>query len=179
MKFLKDSTILKKIWDRFGFNIFIFIGLAGIALIAAGELIPQKNEPEPAVYDTEDYRQIMEDDLTRLLSSVQGAGKVQVMVTLESGRETVYAWQEKTTDDTRSDNGQEKSQRSTYENEVVMVSAGSDRQALVEKTLQPAVQGVVVVCEGAGDIRVVSDITNAVSIALNVPTSRVCVIKMQ
>ena len=59
-----------------------------------------------------------------------------------------------------------------------MVNAGSDKTALIEKTMEPVVQGVVVVCQGADDIKVTSDITNAVSVALNVTSNRICVIKM-
>ena len=104
------------------------------------------------------------------------------MVTIESGEETVYARQEKTTDDTQEvfNNSQnQKSRKSTYQNEFVMVARGGEKNALVEKVLQPSVQGVVVVCRGADDINVVSNVTNAVSVALNLPTNRICVIKMQ
>ena len=59
-----------------------------------------------------------------------------------------------------------------------MVTNGSEKTALIEKTMEPVVQGVVVVCQGADDIKVISDITNAVSVALNVTSNRICVIKM-
>ena len=67
----------------------------------------------------------------------------------------------------------------TFENEIVMVEENDEKHALIEKTLEPVVKGVVVVCSGADDIKVVSDITNAVSVALNVTTNRICVIKME
>lgn len=176
---LSSNPIVKKIWEKFGFNIFILMGVLGVMLISLSELPKEKTDETAQAYSADEYRKNMEEDLTRLLSAVNGAGQVQVMITLESGEETVYAWQEKTSDDVQKQDGESTTQRTTYENEVVMVSAGSDKQALVEKTMQPAVQGVVVVCRGADDIQVVSDITNAVSVALNVPTNRVCVIKMQ
>ena len=65
------------------------------------------------------------------------------------------------------------------ENEIVMTEETGAKYPVVEKTLRPVVQGVVVVCQGAGDITVVSNITNAVSVVLNIPSNRVCVIKMQ
>ena len=60
-----------------------------------------------------------------------------------------------------------------------MLGGSAGNEALIEKTLQPAVQGVVVVCQGAEDVKVVSNITNAVSVVLDIPTNRVCVIKMK
>ena len=176
---LSSNPVIKKIWEKFGFNIFILLGVFGVILISLSELPKEKDEETAQAVSADEYRKNMEKELTRLLSSVNGAGQVQVMITLESGEETVYAWQEKTSDDMQEQDGKSSTQRTTYENQVVMVSAGSEKQALVEKTMQPVVQGVVVVCRGADDIQVVSDITNAVSVALNVPTNRVCVIKKQ
>ena len=60
-----------------------------------------------------------------------------------------------------------------------MIEQNNQKQALVEKVMEPVVQGVVVVCSGADNISVVSDITNAVCVALNVTSNRVCVIKMK
>ncbi|MEG1862321.1 MAG: hypothetical protein RR198_01815, partial [Oscillospiraceae bacterium] len=77
------------------------------------------------------------------------------------------------------DTSTQQSTRSTYENEVVMVTDGSKKSALIEKTVPPTVQGVIVVCQGAGDIGVISDVTNAVAVALDIPSNRICVIKMQ
>ena len=131
---------------------------------------------------TDEYRQYLETSLTELLSQVEGAGKVKLMITLESGEENIYAVQEKTDRNEQSVSARRSVQtnaRSSYENEIVMLDEGSGNRALIEKTMQPAVQGVVVVCQGAGDVKVVSNITNAVSVVLNIPTNRVCVIKMQ
>ena len=129
-----------------------------------------------------DYKNDIENQLEKILSSVKGAGNVSVMVTLESGQETVYVQQEKSVKDQSnisSDKSAQQTTKDSYENEVVMIEENNQKQALVEKILEPVVQGVVVVCSGADDISVVSDITNAVCIALNITSNRVCVIKMK
>ncbi|MBQ7903137.1 MAG: hypothetical protein IJ362_05345 [Oscillospiraceae bacterium] len=178
----KIIDILRKVFEKSGFNLIVIIGFAGIILLSFDEIFTQEKKTEQTVCHADTYRRYIEETLTELLSSVHGAGQVKVMVTLESGEENVYAWQEKTTQDVKTVaadvNGQQ-SDRYTYENEIVMVSDGNDKKALVEKTLQPTVQGVVVVCAGADDIKVVSDITDAVSVALNVSSNRICVIKMK
>ncbi len=176
---------MKKLWDlpiftKYRQSIFIFTGLLGIMLIFLSDT--QKTKPiETADNTTDEYITKLENNLCNILNSVDGAGKVQVMITLEAGRETVYAWKEKTSLDEKStagDNGQS-SQHNTYENEIVTVGSSGAKEALVEKTIEPVVQGVIVVCSGADNIKVVSDITNAVSVVLNIPTNRICVIKMQ
>lgn len=181
MKKITEIKWLKKIMEKAGSGFFVMLGLVGVFLIFMSEMDfgekPVKNKAS-----REEYRLQLEENLSELLSTVEGAGKVNIMVTLESGEENVYAWQEKTSRDEQTvsaDLSEQVSQRTSYENEIVMVGENGSKQALVEKTLQPSVQGVVVVCQGADDIKVVSNITNAVSVALNVPSNRICVIKMQ
>lgn len=173
---------IKRMFEKSGINIMVILGFAGVLLLSADSIFPESKNKTTAEYSLETYRTQLETNLEQLLSAVSGAGDVKVMITLESGQENIYAWQEKTTQDEQSVsadvNGQQ-SNRYTYENEIVLVNEGSEKQALVEKTMEPVVQGVVVVCAGADDIKVVSDITNAVSVALNVTSNRICVIKMK
>ncbi len=161
----------------------LLLGFLGIFLLSVGELMP---ETEKSTVNTAEYynsyKLEMEKQVKRILSSVNGAGNVEVMITLESGRETVYVRQEKKVDDEdiSLNNGEnQQSTRNSYENEIVMVEENNQKQALIEKVLEPVVQGVVVVCSGADDVSVVSDITNAVCVALNITSNRVCVIKMK
>ena len=179
MKNSKLTESIKKMFEKFGFNIFIILGLLGVMLIFLSETDTKKVDDNKSSYKVEDYEKQMETELENILSEVNGAGQVKVMLTIESGQENIYACQEKTSQDEQSTAGEKNGRRSTYENEVVMVTTGSEKQALVEKTMQPAVQGVVVVCQGADNIKVTSDITNAVSVVLNIPSNRICVIKMK
>lgn len=163
-------------------NYFIMLGFVGILLISISELMPEKTS-DIKISDTYDsYKSDMEKQLVDILSSVNGAGQVKVMITLESGKETVYVQQEKLKKDEeqyRENEDSKKSVKDSYENEIVMIEEDNQKKALVEKVMEPVVQGVVVVCSGADDISVVSDITNAVCIALNLSSNRVCVIKMK
>ncbi len=173
---------IKALWEKYGYKLFLFLGLLGVVLIYISETDYTRQKSTLANMTTEDYRLSLENSLTELLSQVDGAGKVKLMVTLESGEENVYAVQEKSDSDEQTVMAQQSEQtrrRLSYENEIVMTDEGSGKRPVVEKVLQPSVQGVVVVCQGADDITVVSNITNAVSVVLNIPTNRVCVIKMQ
>lgn len=176
---LKDKIQL--FYIKYRVNIMLIMGAVGILLLSADDLIPKKMPVSSDEYSITQYRTEMEKQLENVLSMVNGAGQVKVMITLEGSRENIYAWQEKTSVDEKSNpesSFEAFTKRETYENEIVMVNAGSDKTALIEKTMEPVVQGVVVVCQGADDIKVTSDITNAVSVALNVTSNRICVIKM-
>ncbi len=181
MNGIKSFADIQTIINKYGKKLFVLTGIIGIMLIFISEQ-PENKPTELKETSLESYRINLQNELSTLLSRIEGAGEVQVMITLESGEENIYAWQEKTSDNQQSVSAQvnnQTSQNSTYENRIVTVGSGSDKQALIEKTMEPVVQGVVVVCKGADNIKTVSDITNAVSVVLNISSNRICVIKMQ
>ena len=162
-------------------NIILIMGILGIFLLSADDFLPEKKTDSGYTDTINAYKFQLENQLENILSVVNGAGNVKVMITLEGSRENIYALEERTSVDEKlipESDYDTAIKKETYENEIVMVNSGSDKTALVEKTLEPIVQGVVVVCQGADNIKVISDITNAVSVALNVTSNRICVIKM-
>lgn len=74
-------------------KLLVLMGLAGLALLAVSAWLPAESTAPPAVQgeSTADYAAQLEQRLTALISRVEGAGKTVVMVTLESGSESVYA----------------------------------------------------------------------------------------
>ena len=113
--------------------------------------------PEPA--EDAERQQQLEQQLSDLIAQVEGAGRTTVMITLESGEETVYAL------DTLSGQTQEQ------QTHVLL----DDGTALAQTVCTPRVCGVAVVCEGGGDVRVAARITELVGALLDVPSNRVCV----
>lgn len=118
------------------------------------------------------YAKQMETRLAELIRSIEGAGKTQVLVTLHTGEETV--WARNDTMDSEADPSRVRSEQ-TY----VLVRTGSDETGLQLKTITPAVQGVAVVCEGADDPQVQQRITQTVTAALGIGAGHVSVVKMQ
>lgn len=171
-------------------NALFFLGLAGILLIFLSDLLfaPRQSaaedavQPEPQIGQTGQRGQTeqeLEARLTEMISAVQGAGRVRVMLTLENDGETVYAYDEQNDTQTAAGGADGAvSRRQSYENEHVLIDAGNGRQPLIETCLEPEVKGVAVVCEGGDDITVVKRVTELVSVVLRLPTNRVCVIKM-
>ena len=141
----------------------VALGAAAMVLILLSELLPAPGAPAVSTPETVStaapYKQQLEQQLEQLIGQVDGAGKTTVMLTLESGEETIYAL------DTLS--GQTQSQQTH-----VLLEDGT---ALEETTHLPTVCGVAVVCEGGGDIRVAARITELVAALLDVPADRICV----
>ena len=82
------------------------VGVLGVVLLILSEFIPsgekkaEKKESVTAAHSQETYAEDIEKRLTEIVSSIDGAGKTRVMVTLESGAEQVYARNEKIKSDT-------------------------------------------------------------------------------
>lgn len=183
MQKIINLSFINNLMKKGKLNIMFLIGVIGIALIFASEIIPNKTiTAKETKNNNNEYKINLEKQLTELLSQIDGVGKVKVMITLESTEENVYAQQEKTQTDSQKNSKENttlETIKSTYENEFVMVNNNQDKTALVEKTVMPIVQGVAVVCTGADDIKVVSSVTNAIAVTLDVSTNRICVAKMR
>lgn len=166
-------------------NGLFIAGLAGIALIFLSDILfTGKNEPQKATTGTQnsavqtEYAQGLEKRLTELLTHVEGAGKVQVMITLETSGEKVYAQNEQTTTETQK-NEQTEQRKSSFQNEHIILDTQETGDApLIETQLAPEIKGAAILCQGAADITVVKRITDLASVVLGLPTNRICVSKM-
>jgi stage III sporulation protein AG len=130
----------------------------------------------------ESYEKVLEDKLASIISQINGAGNVRVMVTLEQTTKDVYATEDKTDDQEKDDNTEsgsgKKEKSNSKEQKYLVIKDENGAEKVVQVTeIQPIVKGVVVVCDGGGDLKVQQDITTAVTTALNITSVRVCVIK--
>lgn len=112
------------------------------------------------------YEDETESRLKAILNEIEGVGKAEVLLTINSTEEYVYAETVK--------NG-----ASQTENGYVIIDKGSEKEALVKKINNPSISGVVIVCEGGDDPKVCERLYKAVSTALNIPTSKIYVAEMK
>lgn len=184
MKILKNIKFFETVTEKQKGNLIVFIGILGILLITMGDFnfFSKVNTDKSAGVSLSEYKLGLEKEITALLKEIDGVGNVKVMISLESGEEKVYVQEEKSAEDQQKNSGEKSTQesvKSTSENKVVIVGATGDKAALVERTIQPSIQGVAIVCTGADDISVVSAVTNSVAVVLNLSTHRICVTKMR
>ena len=119
-----------------------------------------------------DIERELEQRLAGLISRIDGAGEVTVMVTLDTVSQRVYEKDTKSESSSKSD-PDGSSQSEGRETEVVL--AGSAKEPLQVGTVQPKVRGAAVVCSGAGDPVVKERVANTVAKALNIGLSKVYV----
>jgi stage III sporulation protein AG len=127
-----------------------------------------------------DYVRGLENDLSSILSKIQGAGRVSVMITLNGGTEIIPAKDEsisdKVTDEKDTSGGTRIINEKTTDDKVVFTAAqGGNSKPLIIKEINPEIKGVIVVAEGAKDSRVKLRISQAVQTVLDIPAYRVTV----
>lgn len=156
---------LKKILAFLGKYKFAILILAlGLLLMA----LPGRTEPATTVQETQpEPERDVAQELSRILSQIQGAGKVEVLLTLEAGEETLYQYDENLSD-------------SAQNRDTVTVTDGQRGQTgLVRQVLPATYRGAVVVCQGADDPRIRLAIVEAVSMATGLGADRISVLKMK
>ncbi len=141
------STFLKNKNNRILYIIFI-IGI--VLMLFSGHSKEAPSTPQ------KEYNE--EEQLSRIISGIEGAGSSKVMVTYYGSGTSNIVYDTKTRGD------------QTDRTAVV-----SDGEAVSVGESYPRVKGVVVVAKGATDAAVRTNIINAVTVALDVPEYKVAV----
>jgi stage III sporulation protein AG len=178
---LSGTAAVKKITAVFEkYKYLLLVIAAGIILL----IIPTGSgvKKDAAVSDKEDFSVTeQEKKLTELISSIQGAGRVKVMLTIKSGTETVYENEEQS-DISRSET--ENAASYTFEQSqdvkpVVLSDGSGSEKPVIRKKVYPEYQGAVIVCDGADNASLRLKIVEAVSSLLNLGTDKITVARMK
>jgi stage III sporulation protein AG len=108
----------------------------------------------------------MDQELAHILSQIQGAGEVRVLLTESSGVQTVYQ--------TDVDGAQDR-----HEKTVIVTGADRSQAGLVQQVIPPKYMGAIVVCHGADNATVRLAIVEAVSKVTGLGADRISVLKMK
>lgn len=139
----------------------IVLALVGAILILLPTGSTQKNKPASAqdIAPPEFSLEAQEEKIKEAVESIDGVGKVRVILSLKGGVARDIAFEDNT---------------------ALVVSAGSGTQRAVEtRYLYPEYQGAVVICEGGELSRVRLDVTQAVSSLTGLSSNKITVTKMK
>lgn len=131
--------------------------------------------PQPQSFDADAYVSALESRLESVISSISGAGKTKVMLTLDGSAEYYYQSDVRESGDA---DGEDKHSHSAEFSTVIVKNSDGGESPVISAAGSPAVTGVVVVCRGAGSTEVRESIYNAVKALLGIPANRICVLKM-
>ena len=156
------------ILDKYKYALLIFL-IGFVLMIIPGN--KQQNEVSTEVPHNSDISVNIEKQLEEILSYVQGAGNVKVMLKQITGEETIYQT------DTEADHTESASCEKV---ETILIQ--DDQRAetgLVKQVNPPKYQGAVVLCQGADDPSVKLMIADAVSKITGLGLDKIAVLKMK
>ena len=150
------------------YKFVLLVALIGVILLllptATSAKTGEGQSGQPALsFSLEDE----EEKLRQALGKIEGAGKLELVLTLKTGAEQIYA---------RNESTGEKEAEST----LALSAAGSGQEETVPvKTIYPVYQGALVVCEGGDNPTVRLRITEAVSALTGLGADKIAISKMK
>lgn len=159
----KASPFIKK------YKFAILILLLGLVLISLPDIDTAKTEDVP--HEPTEPEMSVSQQLEELLTQVEGAGNVKVMLTISYGEKICYQ-----TDDSIST---EESGNNVEKNTVIITDAQRNQSGLVLQKNPPKYMGAIIVCDGAQSPTVKLSIIEAVSKVTGLSTDKITVLKMK
>lgn len=144
--------------------------LVGSVLLMLPETKTVTVEKLPST-ETQDAPADLERSLADILSMIDGAGKVEVLLTQARGEETVYQ-----TDENISSGERSADRRADT---VLITGEGRLETGLVRQVNPPTYLGALVVCQGASDPKVRLALVEAVMRVTGLRSDKITVLKMK
>ena len=150
--------------------------LLGILLLAAGRSFSFTKEeaadaPPATVSERASADRETERRMAEILSKVEGAGQVDVMLTWQQTEEKSIAHNE-----TREENG---GSLRTEQTAILLENGDGATEPLILSETAPVVEGVVIAAQGADSPAVAAALNQAAQALLNVPAHKIAVLKMK
>ncbi len=155
----------------------VLLGMVGLGCIFLSSLIPEKEKSDASESETvaedfgdgTEYAAVLEERLESILSCIEGVGECRVMITVSGSAANTYA---------RDSQEYADSESHEINCEYVLCDNETGDSPLIEYTLNPQINGVIIACEG-GEHNVVREMVyNAAEAVLNIPSNRICVVKI-
>lgn len=140
---------------------YVLIVIAvGLVLMLLPGTSGKESEPTQQILETAPD---IETELARILSKINGVGKVEVMLTMAQGQETCY----------------QTDQRGADYSTVIISDSDRNELGLVRQVNPPVYQGAIVVCQGGDEPSVRLAIVESVAKVTGLGADRISVMKMK
>lgn len=128
------------------------------------------------------YAEYLEEELERLLATMEGVGEVKVMITLEDKGETLVEKDQITrregTTEVDSAGGSRNTTDISEEESTVFSGQGSQETPFIRQVKYPKVSGVAVSAQGGGDDQTAQKITKAIQALFGIEPHKIIIVKM-
>ena len=158
------ANIIERLKSGKGRAIFI-IGIAGIVLIYLSSFFGgEKKESTDVTDSTAAYCEGLENEIEEIVKSITGSRKVSVVITLDSGKQYVYADEGRTTKTEKEDDREQ-----SY---TIIRSSDGEEKGLLVTEYMPTVRGAAIVCGNLNSV-LEEKIRAAVTAALDISDKKV------
>lgn len=160
---------VNKLFSKYKYFILVLvIGIIFIGFPVAGDTPHTNDFKEETNFNINEF----EKKLENAISSISGAGKTSVVLTLLSTEESIYAT------DIKSDITDEKNKK--LEENITVISTGSyGEEPLLIKKIYPTFKGVGVICEGGDSSVTKLKITEFLTSVLGIGVKDISISKMK
>lgn len=129
------------------------------------------------------YTEYLEAKLEETLKTMEGAGKTKVMITLKASAESIVEKDAPTrrsgsTEVDSAGGSRNTSDIETGQETVYFMNAAGQKIPYVKKTLQPLIEGVLVVTQGGNNEIIIRNITDAIKALFGVDEHKIKIVKM-
>ena len=165
------------LWARYKY--FLAVIAVGVLLllsakVPASEPAKEEGTQTEAAFDLQTFQQSVADSLAQ----IEGAGRVEVLLSLEAGEESVYA--SDVSQSSQSTVGSSDSTSETYQSTMSILSDGSYGETpVLIKSKYPTFRGAVILCEGADSDTVRLQIVQAVSALCGISSDHISISKLK
>ena len=119
----------------------------------------------------------LERRLEDILKNIDGVGDVKVFINYSESSETVAMYNENsktsTTEETDKSGGVRKVEETDSQKEVIYQEQNGNKTPIVQKTIEPKIEGAIITAKGASDINVKTNIIQAVEAATGLATHKI------
>ena len=169
MEWITDTSAIRNSIKKYRWVLLVLL-VGFLLMLFPGEKTMQQSTPL-SKEKAEPIQPGLAEKLEQILSQLDGAGKVRVLLTEESGQQTIY----QTERNDRRTGESEEIRRDT----VILTQADRSQAGLVSRVDPPRYLGAVVLCQGADKATVRLAIVDAVSTVTGLGSDKISVWKMK
>lgn len=124
----------------------------------------------------------LEGRLKKILKSINGVGEVEVFINYSETSEVIAMYNENsktsTTEETDTSGGIRKVETTDSQKEIVYQEDNGEKTPIVQKTIEPKIEGAIITAKGASNINIKTNIIQAVEAATGLATHKIQVFEM-
>lgn len=186
----KDKSSKKRIENLVFLIVLLIITLFVINIILKKDsgkidIIDTENETITKVFanNNQSKKEELEENLEEILSTIKNVGKVKVFVNYSESSDIIPLYDETTTTSSVKEEDSSGGTRNTVQTEtqkdVVFSEQSGNKEAIIQKTVMPKIQGAIITAEGANDAIIKTNIINAIQAVTGLTIDKIQVFEMK